>query len=126
MTSAEHIGFQDTEQERKPLILSRGAADFIHRLTAPAGTPFPDGFTGKILLYVSRAVADDAPDAPLATWLPATETTTELVWNVQYGTPTGPDAMIAAGAGWYRLYVNFPVVPTDDYLWYFGPVKYRG
>ena len=126
MTSAEHLGFQDSTEERKPLYLSRGTADFIHTLTAPDGTPFPNGFTGKILLYASRAAADETPDTPLATWLPATVSTTQLVWNVQHGTADGPDAMITAGAGWYRLYVNFPVVPSDDYLWYFGPVKYRG
>lgn len=126
MTSAEHIGFQDKAEEKIPLILSRGTADFIHVLAAPSGTPFPTGFTGKILLYLSQTAAVAAPDAPLATWNPTTVSTTQLIWNIQHGTATGPDAMITAGAGWYRLYVNFPVVPTDDYLWYFGPVKYRG
>lgn len=107
------IGFAPTKET---LNLSLHA-DFIHVLSAPSGSPFPASFTAKIEVLAADYTV-------IATWTPATATTTAITWNIQSNTAvTGVDAVIAASAKKFRLYAIFPSTPTDDYLWYAGSIK---
>lgn len=107
------IGFVPT---RDTLYLSTGV-DFIHYIDAPAGSPYPSGFTARILVQARDGTT-------IATWSASTTSTSSVGWKIQSDTTTtGVDAVIAAGAAKFKLIATFPPSPTDDYLWFYGLVK---
>ncbi|QDH48399.1 hypothetical protein SEA_ZIKO_60 [Gordonia phage Ziko] len=108
--------------QKATLILSPGA-DFIHTITPTSGT-FPAGMTAAIKLYARGS------DTVLATWA-GTVTSGQITWTIQSNTATtGVDAMYAAGAAKFRLYITFDTDPggttlDQDFLWYYGTVQWR-
>ncbi|QTF81847.1 hypothetical protein SEA_GUEY18_62 [Gordonia phage Guey18] len=108
--------------QKATLILSPGA-DFIHTITPTEGT-FPTGMTASIKLYARGS------DTVLATW-DGTVSSGQISWTIQSGTPTtGVDAMYAAGAAKFRLYITFDTDPggstnDQDFLWYAGSVSWK-
>ena len=89
-------------------------ADFIHDIE-PETEAYPSGMEAWFVIL-------DAAGSTLATWT-GEVISNKASWNVQSDAVNGPNAI--PGATKFRLFLRLDDDPTQEYLWYYGSIKWE-